>query len=332
MTNSHNLSPREKLTIDSILSNAEEEIKQTERYQTIRNIDEKCRAIWPEWAYLEESPPKMIIRSNRNQSFTQQSLSPKQISQDEYSLNNGSPLKMKNNSISSQYQTSTPKNDDNIDNDLNPTVIAQEVVSLKREVQDLMGKIHDSIRSPELSPQALTIINKVKPVNQTPSSSKNKSPITPTQIEPEIFSQNNDEQNQSDINNILNHAEQKTEHKINENDENVMATPKGNENEQQNPPSKVPPGQLQLPLQSRNISKLKSAIKQIQNEIRELTQENLSLRKQLKEIKTQYSEAKSEVKKLESNLSRHEAIKMKMMQNYGKMLYQPADNDVVNTF
>ena len=111
-----------------------------------------------------------------------------------------------------------------------------------------------------------------------------------------------------------------------------METPKRNENEPQNPPSAVPPGELQSPLQSRNVSKLKSAIKQIQHEIRELTQENLSLRKQLKEIKTQYSEAKSEVKKLESNLSRHEAIKMKMMQNYGKMLYQPADNDVVNTF
>lgn len=306
-SSSVNLSSREKRAINDILSLAEEEIDKTETFKKIDTIDSQCKQVWPEW-----SPPKNSVLPSKLSSYKQSSKSQTSTKNQlqtsilkskpsESTLENGSPKKNKN----IRFEHDQPNGTKFSEQELDPQVIAQEIESLKKEVQGLMEKINRSIKSPELSPSALKILEQVKSIQMPPTltrttiSQPSKRVDIPFKKEV-IVSHHDVERLSLNNNNITNN---------NNNNQN---------NQQQNQqPKTLFIDQFQLPLKQRTKEQTKSAIAQVQREIKQITKENIALRKQYREIRKQLFESRNQCKALQNSISRSEAIRVKMINTFG---------------
>lgn len=309
-SSSVNLSPKEKRAINDILSLAEEEIDQTKTYKNIDTIDAQCKKVWPDWFPPKNSSPPLNLSSFKHSSKSQLSkknhlqLSLSKSKTCESTLENGSPKKNKN----SKHELNQSNGSKFTEHDLDPQVIAQEIESLKKEVQELMEKINRSIKSPELSPSALQILEKVKSIQMPPSLTKVTNPQTSKRVDipfkKEVIVSHKDVEKLS-LNNTNNQNSN-----INQQTNNTNSI-------QFQQPKTLFVEQFQLPLKAKTKEQTKSAILQVQREIKQITKENISLRKQYRELRRQYLESRAQCKTLQNSIARSEAIRVKMINTFG---------------
>ncbi|OHT13100.1 hypothetical protein TRFO_16851 [Tritrichomonas foetus] len=303
------LTAKEKQAIDEILSKAEEEFNQEESRHSIQEIDQQCQRIWPEWKppsasstptkitlkrSYQDSPVDVVNHDKDNHEKSEIHLSFKNSPSKNETLYPGSPPKHQ----SRQSSKSDLLNSKFQQNDLEPRILAQEIDEIKYEVQELMEKINSTIRSPELSPTAARLMQRVK---NSPDNSKNAL-------------NNSKEQN-------LKMMRSATEGYFQPVPDEIIEAPPELELEEpklafQQP--QVTEAQFQLPSQRvRTKAQTKAAIASVQREIKEVEQENLSLRRQFKELKRQYLDSQRELKKLKNALTRSEAVRTKMLSSFG---------------
>lgn len=305
------LSSKEKRAIDDILTQAEEEVDQTKIYDNINAIDSQCKRVWPEWDPPKNVVPPLNISSRKNSSKLQLSMNNQssilKSKGNEATIVNGSPIRNKN--TKNEHIQFKPNKFS--EHELDPKVIAEEIDALKKEVRDLMEKINKSIKNPELSSSAMTILQKVKAI-QIPSSEPLK------EMEKAQMNKKIDIPFKKEV--IVSHQDvEKLNFNLTNNQQNNITNQPTNSNngQQSQQPKTLFVEQFQLPLRVRTKEQTKSAISQVQKEIKSITKENIALRKQYREIRKELSETRSQCKALQNSLSRSEAIRTKMLTTFG---------------